>query len=163
MFPKIGVPRTGWFTMENPIKIDDLGYPLWLETPQIEVNINKHIFENQRLYCFKLGFHLLHLLSSDHWNQPTNQHVKSTWPTSFIRCRRCSQRSASFRNRPLNSWPQPTKAPKARRLNPRGAKAAKQKILGHLHFYGKACILYSWWFFTNPFEEYAHQNWIMKP
>ena len=25
MFPKIGVPQNGWFTMEYPIKIDDLG------------------------------------------------------------------------------------------------------------------------------------------
>ena len=33
MFPKIGVPPNGWFTMENPIKIHDLGAPLFLETP----------------------------------------------------------------------------------------------------------------------------------
>jgi len=33
VFPKIGVPQNEWFMMENPLKVDDLEVPLFLETP----------------------------------------------------------------------------------------------------------------------------------
>ena len=33
VFRKIGVPQNEWLIMENPIRMDDLGVPLFLETP----------------------------------------------------------------------------------------------------------------------------------
>ena len=32
VFPRIGVPQNGWFILETPIKMDDLGVPLFSET-----------------------------------------------------------------------------------------------------------------------------------
>ena len=51
MFPKIGVPQNGWFIVEMPIKMDDLGVSLFLETPiwidTVKVSIDMPWCSNQ--------------------------------------------------------------------------------------------------------------------
>ena len=42
VYPKIGVPQIGWFLMENPSKMYDLGVPLFSATRIYEQHNHKH-------------------------------------------------------------------------------------------------------------------------
>ena len=61
MLPKIGVPQNGWFIMENPIKMDNLGVPLFWETPICHVMFC-HVSHSSHLNLPKTGKNQAHPL-----------------------------------------------------------------------------------------------------
>ena len=56
VFPKIRVPQSGWFIMEHPVKMDDLGVPLFSETPiYIYTHTYMYIYIDIYTGCFAAG------------------------------------------------------------------------------------------------------------
>ena len=81
-FSKIGVPQNGLYRMENPIKMDDLGVPLFSETPKSSNIDMTWAVGNFRIYSPRISF----LLDVAPWGVSREHLQTGVFRTADVSC-----------------------------------------------------------------------------